>query len=194
MGNIFVWYESLDEWVLHGDLFELLADYTLLTNGIEVTEAVNPLGRKVPVRINDDKNIRLKTRFQAGEIIYTKIDHDGNFRRNRFFCFSPVFSFCFLILHSNPCNSEDPVESKFDGRTYIDIINQLEKDVIFEVVEQDSHQQRVCAQTLQYVLPIRRTCPVLTRNSSFIISGASSVKIPNSELNFSQGSEKHSFK
>ena len=185
MGNIFVWYDSLNEWVLHGDLFELLAEYTLLTNSTEVTETVNPLGRKVQVRSNDEKTARYKTRFQAGEVIYTKIDHEGIFRRKR------LFYRCFIltaVFNINPCQSDDPVDTKFDGKMYSDIVQQLEKDVLFEVVQQDSHQQRVCAKTLEYVLPIRRTYPVLVGNNDFVISGASALKIPNSELNFSQGS------
>ena len=104
MGNIFVWYDSLNEWALHGDLFELLAEYTLLTNSTEVTETVNPLGRKVQVRSNDEKTARYKTRFQAGEVIYTKIDHQGIFRRKRLFycCFYSKTA----VLNINPLKQQ----------------------------------------------------------------------------------------
>ena len=103
-------------------------------------------------------------------------------------CFTAVFYSETAVFNINPCQSDDPVDTKFDGKMYSDIVQQLEKDVLFEVVQQDSHQQRVCAQTLEYVLPIRRTYPVLVGNNDFVISGASALKIPNSELNFSQGS------
>ena len=73
----------MGEWVLHGDLFELLADYTVYSSDTHVTETINPLGKRISLRSYDEKTVKQKTRFQADDIIYTNFDHDGFFRRKK---------------------------------------------------------------------------------------------------------------
>jgi len=167
IGNVLVWYESINEWVSHRDLFELLGEYEIerqdiktnksIVNSLtlktdETRQIVNPLGRTVTVRTTRKS---LRHPYQASGCTFR--------------CFDPMGGYV---------GSNASLMAQFAGAQYAEVVNALSEQVRHDVVKLDSYQQRVCLHSRDYVLPVVMDSVKLANHPKFIVSGGDRLKVP----------------